>query len=104
MMKEKIIDTKAFINYQNGSIVSKMLINTQNGTITVFAFDKNQGLSEHTAPFDAFVQILEGEAQIRIAGVDFILKKDHSIIMPANKPHAVYAKTQMKMMLTMIKN
>lgn len=103
-MKEKIIDTNKLISYQSDSIVSKMLIHAKNGSITVFAFDKNQGLSEHTAPFDAYVQILEGEAQITIAGTEYIVKKDHSIIMPADKPHAVHAKTQMKMMLTMIKN
>lgn len=103
-MKEKILDTKDLIDYQNESIVSKMMINKKSGSVTLFAFDKNQGLSEHTAPFDAFIQILEGEAQITIAGTKYIVKQNQSIIMPADKPHAVYANTQMKMMLTMIKN
>ena len=90
------------VDYQEGTIVSKTLIDKKAGTTTLFAFDKNQGLSEHTAPYDALVIILEGEAKITISGKAFILKKDDSIIMPAKKPHAVYALTKMKMFLVMI--
>jgi quercetin dioxygenase-like cupin family protein len=90
------------VDYQEGTIVSKTLIDKKAGTATLFAFDKNQGLSEHTAPYDALVIILEGETKITISGKAFILKKDDSIIMPAKKQHAVYALTKMKMFLVMI--
>jgi quercetin dioxygenase-like cupin family protein len=90
------------IDYQEETIVSKTLIDKKAGTITLFAFDKNQGLSEHTAPYDALVIILEGKVKITISGKSFKLKKDDTIIMPVNKPHAVNALTQMKMILVMI--
>ena len=89
--------------YQKGSVVSKNIINKKSGTVTVFAFDKNEGLSEHSAPFDAIVYIIEGEADIIISGKTYLLKKGEMIIMPANKPHAIKAKEQFKMLLTMIK-
>lgn len=92
------------IDYQNGSVVSRTIIDKKAGTITIFAFDEGQGLSEHTAPFDAFIQILEGEAEIIIASEIFHLKQGEAIIMPANKPHAVKAITKFKMILTMIKS
>ena len=92
------------LDYQQDSIVSRMLINKDTGSVTLFAFDKGQKLSEHTAPFDALVQILDGEAEIIISGTKFILKQDDMIIMPANKPHAVNAVKKFKMMLTMIKS
>jgi len=79
-----------------------MLINAPAGTITVFAFDAGEGLSEHTAPYDAVLQVLEGETLITIEGTDYPLKAGEIIIMPARKPHAVQAVTQFKMMLTMI--
>jgi len=97
----KIIE---LVNYQDGSIVSRMLINKKSGSVTLFAFDEKQKLSEHTAPFDALVQILDGEAEINISGKKFILKKGDSIIMPANEPHAVEAINKFKMILTMIKS
>jgi quercetin dioxygenase-like cupin family protein len=80
-----------------------MLINKKAGTITIFSFDQTEGLSEHTAPYDAMVTILEGECEVWIAGETFQLKEGDTIIMPANKPHALSAKTKFKMMLTMIR-
>lgn len=101
---EKVLSISNMITYQKDSIVSKLLVNKKTGSVTLFAFDENQGLSEHTAPFDAMVYIIEGSALITIAGKEFLLKKDESIIMPANKPHAVMAETKFKMMLIMIQS
>ena len=91
------------IAYQENSVVSRTIIDKPTGTITLFAFDQNQGLSEHTAPYDALVQILEGEAEITISGKPIQLKQGEATIMPANKPHALTAKTKFKMLLIMIK-
>lgn len=101
---QEIINLINSIDYQNSSVVSRTIIDKKASTITVFAFDEGHGLSEHTAPFDAFIQILEGEAEIIIAGEIFHLKQGEAIIMPANKPHAVKAITKFKMILTMIKS
>ncbi len=103
-MKEKVLNSEDLIEYQEGSIVSKMLINKDIGSVTLFAFDEKQKLSEHTAPFDALVQVLDGEAEISISGKKYSLKQGDFIIMPANKPHAVTATKKFKMMLTMIKS
>ena len=103
-MKEKILNSKDFIEYQVDSIVSKLLINKDVGSVTLFAFDEKQKLSEHTAPFDALVQVLDGEAEILISGKKYSLKQGDFIIMPANKPHAIIATKKFKMMLTMIKS
>jgi quercetin dioxygenase-like cupin family protein len=92
------------INYQEGSIVSKVFIEKKTGTVTVFAFDKGQGLSEHTAPFDAMVFVIDGQAEITISGAASIVKKGEMIIMPANKPHALKAIERFKMILIMIKS
>lgn len=92
------------IDYQEGSIVSQVLINKETGSVTIFAFDKGQGLSEHTAPFDAMVYIMDGQAEIKIANSPHIVKKNEMIIMPANKPHALKAVERFKMMLMMIKS
>lgn len=92
------------VNYQDGSIVSRVLIGRDNGTITLFAFDEGQGLSEHTAPFDALVQMLEGEMEISIDGKPLIVKVGHLLLMPANHPHALRAVTKAKMLLTMIRS
>jgi quercetin dioxygenase-like cupin family protein len=89
--------------YQDHSVVSRELIRKPAGTTTVFAFDKGEGLSEHTAPFDAVVYILEGEAEIRIDGKPHIVRGGEMIIMPANKPHALGAISRFKMLLIMIK-
>jgi len=98
----KVFEPKNLIAYQDGSIVSRMLIYKPSGTITLFAFDEGEGLSEHTAPYDAIVMVIEGEVDISIAGTAFHLTTGQMIIMPANIPHAVEAKQRFKMMLTMI--
>ncbi len=103
-MKEKVIITKELINYQEDSIVSKIITSSEKGSITVFAFDKGQGLSEHTAPYDAILQNLEGDVEVMISGKKYQLKTGEMIIMPANKPHSVKATEKFKMILTMIKS
>lgn len=91
------------IGYQEASVVSRTLIDKKAGTITLFAFDEQQGLSEHTAPYDALVQIVDGQAEITIAGKKHHLKEGEIIIMPAKKPHALKAVKRFKMLLTMIR-
>ena len=98
---ERLVD---FIAYQKGSVVSKTLIERKTGTVTMFAFDKGQALSEHTAPFDALVCVLDGAAEISIAGVSALVKTGEMLIMPANVPHALKAVEPFKMMLTMIRS
>ncbi|PIQ87868.1 MAG: cupin [Candidatus Omnitrophica bacterium CG11_big_fil_rev_8_21_14_0_20_43_6] len=93
----------SLVDYQSGAVVSKELIRKEKGTLTLFAFDKDQGLSQHTAPFDAFVYILDGQAEITIAGKPHQLKAGQTIIMPANQPHALKATERFKMLLVMIK-
>ncbi len=100
----KATNLQAIINYQAGSVVSRTLIDKKTGTVTLFAFDEKQGLSEHTAPYDAMVMVLEGEVEISIAGKPMVLKTGEMTIMPANKPHALAARTRFKMLLTMIKS
>jgi quercetin dioxygenase-like cupin family protein len=92
------------IEYQEGSVVSRTLIDKKAGTVTLFAFDSDQGLSEHTAPFDALVQVLDGEAQVVISGKAVLLKAGMVTVMPAGEPHAVKAVTRFKMMLIMIRS
>ncbi|MFH1062206.1 MAG: cupin domain-containing protein [Candidatus Omnitrophota bacterium] len=91
------------INYQDGSIVSKEIIKKESGTVTLFAFDKGQGLSEHTAPFDALVHVLDGVAAVIISGKPYSVKQGEMIIMPANEPHSVSAEQKFKMLLVLIK-
>ena len=100
----KPINLSGLIDYQNGAVVSRTLINKTSGTVTLFAFDTGQGLSEHTAPYDASVYILEGEAEVFISGKSNLVPKGNIIIMPANEPHAVKAKKSFKMLLIMIKS
>lgn len=90
--------------YQEGAVVSKTLLSKLTGTVTLFAFDKDQGLSEHTAPFDAMVQILDGEAEITVGGQLVHLQQGEMIIMPAQVPHALHAVKPFKMLLTMIRS
>ena len=94
---------KEMADYQEHAVVSREIIRKSAGTMTVFAFDKDEGLSEHTAAFDALVYILEGEAEIRIDGKPHSVKEGEMLIMPANKPHALKALTRYKMLLVMIK-
>jgi len=98
--KARLADT---IDYQEGSVVSKEVIKKDTGTISLFAFDQGQGLSEHTAPFDAFVYIVDGAAEIMISGAKHILESGDVIVMPANKPHSLKAIKRVKMLLVMIK-
>jgi len=91
------------VEWQNGAVVSRTLFKKEAGTVTLFAFDAGQGLSEHAAPFDALIQILEGEAEIKISGKPYRVGSGQAIRLPANKPHAVQALGRFKMMLTMIK-
>ena len=90
--------------YQEGAVVSRTLLKRAGGTITLFAFDEGQSLSEHTAPFDAVAQVLEGEAEITIAGTPLKVATGELVLMPANQPHAVQARTRFKMLLTMIRS
>lgn len=92
------------VGYQEGSIVSREIIRKPTGTVTLFAFDEGQGLSEHIAPFDALVQVLDGEAEVSIAGISHHLKRGEMVIMPANQPHALKALSWFKMMLVMIRS
>jgi len=103
-LKGKAIQISSLAEYQEGSVVSREIIRKEVGTVTIFAFDKGQGLSEHSAPYDAMVQIVDGEAEITISGKVNIVKKGELIIMPANEPHALAAIKPFKMILTMIRS
>jgi quercetin dioxygenase-like cupin family protein len=91
------------LQYQDSSIVSRVLLKNKGGTVTLFAFDLGEGLSEHTAPFDALAVVTDGEADIEIAGESFRVRQGETIVLPANRPHAVKAVTRFKMLLTMIR-
>lgn len=101
--KAEILIMAELAAYQDGSVVSRQITKAEAGNVTLFAFDKDQELSEHTAPFDALVHVLDGEAEIKISGTPFHLKSGEAIIMPADEPHAVKALTPFKMLLTMIR-
>ena len=103
IVKQEVLSANNLIDYAEGGIVSKEFVHSHAGSITLFAFDEGQKLSEHTAPFDAVVQVLDGEAQITIGGNPYLVRKGESIIMPANVSHALQAVEQFKMLLTMIK-
>jgi quercetin dioxygenase-like cupin family protein len=92
------------VSYQGGSIVSRTLLDKPSGTVTLFAFDQGQGLSEHTAPFDALVQLIDGQAEIVISGKPVHLKEGELVIMPAIQPHALKATKKFKMLLIMIRS
>jgi quercetin dioxygenase-like cupin family protein len=96
--------TADHVSYQDGSIVSREIVKKPTGSVTVFAFDQGQGLSEHTAPFDALVQVLEGEVEIMISGQPHRVQGGEMILMPAHQPHALKALKRFKMMLTMIRS
>ena len=102
--KSQVLHVAEMVSYQEGSVVSRQMTKAESGNVTLFAFDVNQGLSEHTAPFDALVHILEGEAEVTISGKPFQLKTGDAIIMPANEPHALKAIQKFKMLLTMIRS
>ena len=100
----QVVNLAHLVDYQEDSVVSRTIVDKNTGTVTLFAFGKGQALSEHTAPFDALVYVLEGKAGITISGESFYLKGGETIIMPADKPHAVEALNMFKMMLVMIKS
>ena len=97
----KVVD---LVEYHDGSIVSREVVKKKTGTVTMFAFDEGQGLSEHTAPFDAMVHVLDGQAEISISGKAHQIKKGEMIVMPAHEPHALKAVKRFKMMLVMIRS
>jgi quercetin dioxygenase-like cupin family protein len=101
--KSEILHLAGMVGYQEAAVVSRQITKADAGNVTLFAFDKDQELSEHTAPFDALVHILEGEAQVTISGKPFDLKAGDAIVMPANDPHALKATQRFKMLLTMIR-
>ena len=103
-IRKSILNLESMLDYQESSVVSRTLVNKDVGTVTLFSFDKGEGLSEHTAPFDALVYVFDGEAEIIISNEKFLLKKGQMIIMPANEPHALNAPEKFKMMLIMIKS
>jgi quercetin dioxygenase-like cupin family protein len=101
--KSEILKMTELVAYQDGSVVSRQITKTEAGNVTLFAFDKDQELSEHAAPFDALVHVLDGETEIKISGKPYHLKAGDAIIMPADEPHAVRALQKFKMLLTMIR-
>lgn len=98
-----VVSLANLVAHQTGAIVSRTLVQKKGGTITLFAFDAGQGLSEHTAPFDAFVHILDGEAELTIGGKKVTAGSGQAVLMPANVPHALHAGTRFKMLLTMVR-
>lgn len=100
----KAADMAALVDYQGGAVVSRTIIERNTGTVTLFAFDKGQGLSEHTAPFDALVYVIDGEAIATISGQSMPLRTGEATIMPANEPHALKAVDRFKMVLVMIRD
>ena len=101
--KAEILNLAEMVSYQTGSVVSRQISKAEAGNVTLFAFDEGQELSEHTTPFDALLHVVEGEAEIVISGKSFDLSAGEAIIMPADEPHAVKARGQFKMLLTMIR-
>jgi len=99
----KVLVTNDLLQYQDGTVASRMIVFKKTGTITLFAFDAGEGLSEHSAPFDAVLAVTDGEAEVTIAGTPFTVRTGEMIILPANKPHGVQAKQRFKMTLTMIR-
>ncbi len=102
-LRAKVLTLKDLVEYQDGTVASRMIVNTKSGSITLFSFDEDEGLSEHTAPFDAVVTILDGECEVWIQGVTHQMKEGDTIIFPAGVPHALSAVTRFKMSLTMIR-
>jgi quercetin dioxygenase-like cupin family protein len=101
--KAQILELADLAQYQEGSVVSRQITKAEAGNVTLFAFDTGQELSEHTAPFDALVHVLDGEGEVRISGQPFNVHAGQAIILPANEPHALKATSRFKMLLTMIR-
>ena len=104
LLEAQVAKLAELVDYQDGSVVSREVISEKTGTVTIFAFDQGQGLSEHTAPFDALVYVFDGEAEIVISGEPLRVKQGEVVIMPANQPHALKAIKKFKMILTMIRS
>lgn len=100
----EIVRLAELVNYQEGSVVSRTIVKRATGTVTLFAFDEGQGLSEHTAAFDAIVQLLEGEAEITVLGKPLRTAAGEAVLLPANQPHSLKALSRFKMLLTMIRS
>jgi quercetin dioxygenase-like cupin family protein len=100
----EVVRLSDLVNYQEGAVVSRTLVNRATGTLTLFAFDEGQGLSEHTAPFDALAHLLEGEAEIAVSGKPLQVTAGEAVLMPANQPHSLKALSRFKMLLTMIRS
>ncbi len=103
-LRSQVLELKQLLDYQEGSVVSREILSLKTGTLTVFAFDQSQGLSEHTAPFDATVYCLDGEVEVTISKKPYRLQAGEMIIMPANLPHALKAVKKFKMLLIMIRS
>jgi len=103
-LRSQVLELNQLIDYQEGSVVSREILSLKTGTLTVFAFDKGQGLSEHTAPFDATVYCLDGEVEVTISSQLYTLQTGEMIIMPANQPHSLKAEKKFKMLLIMIRS
>jgi quercetin dioxygenase-like cupin family protein len=99
-----VVRVSDLVNYQDGSVVSRTLVTRATGTVTLFAFDEGQGLSEHTAPFDAVAHVLEGQAEIVVSGKPLRTTAGDAVLMPANQPHSLKALSRFKMLLTMIRS
>jgi quercetin dioxygenase-like cupin family protein len=100
----QVVNVEGLVSYQKDSVVSKTIVDKKVGTVTLFAFDKGQGLSEHTAPYDAIVQLIDGKAEITVSGKAQRVLKGEMIILPANEPHALVAVERFKMLLIMIRS
>lgn len=94
----------SLVDYQSGSVVSRTIVKKPTGNVTLFAFDAGQELSEHTAPFDALVEVVDGEAEITVSGTPHAVKAGEALLMPAGEPHALKARSRFKMVLTMIRS
>ena len=104
MPTAEVVGLAELVNYQEGAVVSRTLLNRGTGTVTLFSFDEGQGLSEHTAPFDALAHLLEGKAEIVVSGKPLVTNAGEAVLMPANQPHSLKALTKFKMLLTMIRS
>ena len=102
-IREKVLNVNDLIASQPGTVASRMIVFKKAGSITLFSFDAGEGLSEHTAPFDAVLMVTDGKAEVQIARTSFVVGTGEMIILPANKPHAVFARERFRMILSMIR-
>ena len=102
-LREKVLGVNDLVAYQPGTVASRMIVFKKAGSITIFSFDAGEGLSEHTAPYDAVLMVTDGKAEVQIAGTPFVIGAGEMIILPANKPHAVFARERFRMIFSMIR-